>query len=254
MNTLKLLTALALVALAAPSRAQDAAGVSPYRPSVSSPAQLPLAGQLELELGGLTSKGDGAHRNSLPYALKLAFNERWGVLLGGEAQVSARDASGQRARGVGDTTLVLKRAFLVDDATAFGLELGAKAATAKQPVGSGKSDYNLNGIFSKDALGVHMDLNWNLTELGDHEAGTGRVQNGLSASFSAPLTEKCGATAELSGTRRSGAEHAAQLLLAATYAPTKRLVFDAGLARGLSRASPDWSLFGGVVLPLARLW
>ncbi|MEC5162000.1 MULTISPECIES: transporter [unclassified Janthinobacterium] len=256
MSTVKLLAMLALAALATPSQAQaqDEGGVSPYRPSVSSPAQLPRPGQLELELGGLSQRGDGARRNSIPYTLKLAFSEQWGILLGGEAQVSSRDAAGQRAYGLGDTALVLKRAFLVDDATAFGLELGAKAATAKSSIGSGENDYTLNGIFSKDAAVVHMDLNLNLTALGDHEAGAGRVQNGESASFSTALDDKWGATAELARTQRRGEGHTAQLLLATFYSPSKSLVFDAGLARGLSPASPRWSLFGGVVFPLARLW
>ncbi len=33
--------------------ADEAGGVTPYRPSLSNPAQLPSPGQLELELGGL---------------------------------------------------------------------------------------------------------------------------------------------------------------------------------------------------------
>lgn len=259
MNTIRLnaLCALCTLAgLAAPAYAQtaDEAGVSPYRPSVSSPAQLPLAGQLELELGGLGAKTGAVRRSSLPYTLKLAFNEQWGVLLGGEAYVVARDEAGARAHGAGDTTVVLKRAFLVDSATAFGLEADVKLPTAKDAIGSGKADYTLNGIVSRDIAAVHVDANVNLTRLGAYELGSSRIQRGLSASFSMPVATQWGATAELSGTRRRGADHTAQLLLATTYNPSKRLAIDVGLARGLSAATPDWSLFGGLVLPLARLW
>ncbi|WP_317202211.1 transporter [Janthinobacterium sp.] len=260
MKTFTSISLLALCALAAqaqaqaPAPAQEEGGVSPYRPSVSSPAQLPLAGQLELELGVLATKSGAARRDSLPYTLKLAFNEQWGVLLGGEAYVGARDADGQRARGVGDTTLVLKRAFLLDSATALGLELGVKAPTAKDSIGSGRSDYSLNGIFSRDMGKVHMDANFNLSRLGAYEEGSARTQRGISASFALPVTEQWGATAELSGTRRRGADDTAQLLLAATYSPSKHTALDFGLARGLTSASPDWSLFGGVVVALGRLW
>lgn len=249
-------TLCTLAALSAQARAQaaDEAGVSPYRPSVSSPAQLPLAGQLELELGGLGAKTGAARRSSLPYTLKLAFNEQWGVLLGGEAYVTARDEAGARVHGVGDTTFVLKRAFLVDSATAFGLEADVKLPTAQDAIGSGKADYTLNGIVSKDIAVVHIDANLNLSRLGAYELGSSRIQSGVSASFSMPVAAQWGATAELSGTRRRGADHSAQLLLAATYNPSKRLAIDVGLARGLSAATPDWSLFGGLVLPLARLW
>ena len=258
MNKLPLAaSALMLLGLASSCQAQDDAlpPVTPYRPSVSSPAQLPAAGQLEMELGGLSIKGDDGRRNSLPTSLKLGFNDEWGVVISGESFVSAPDGDGGRARGLGDTVLVLKRAFLIDDATAFGLELGAKVPTARAAVGgSGKADYDLNGIFSRDIGTLHMDLNLNATRLGAIDPGTGRTQTGLSASFSAPLAERWGVNWEWSGTRRSGADSTAQFLLAATYSPTKRLTFDAGVVRGLNGATPDWAFFTGVVFPLGKLW
>lgn len=243
-----------LSALAAPLHAQDDTGVTPYRPSVSSPAQLPAAGQLEFEMGGLSGKSDGGRRESLPYTFKLAFDEQWGVLIGGEAFVSSHSEGSRRERGIGDTSLVLKRAFLVDSATGFGLELGVKLPTAKDTIGSGRSDFSINGICSQDIGVVHMDANLNATRLGAYEAGTGRIQTGWSASFSTPVSEKWGVTSEVSGTRRSGQANTAQLLLAAAYSPSKRLTIDFGIAKGLNSASPDRSLFGGVVLPLAKLW
>lgn len=250
----KLLISLALGALAAPLHAQDGPPITPYRPSVSSPAQLPAPGQLEFEIGGLGTRTDDDRRASLPYTFKLAFNEQWGVLIGGEAYVSARSDGDPRQRGVGDTTLELKRAFLIDDGTALGLELGVKVPTAKDSIGSDRSDYVLNGIYSQDMGIVHMDANLNATRLGAYEPGSGRIQKGWSASFSAPVSEKWGVTTELSGTHRSGQSNTAQLLVAAAYSPTKRLTIDWGVARGLTSASPDWSLFSGIVLPLAKLW
>ncbi|USX25286.1 transporter [Oxalobacteraceae bacterium OTU3CINTB1] len=250
----KLLIALAMGALAVPAIAQDGPPITPYRPSVSSPAQLPAPGQLEFELGGLSTKTDDDRRASLPYTFKLGFNEQWGVVVGGEAYVSARTDGEPRQRGVGDTTLELKRAFLIDDHTAFGLELGVKLPTAKDSIGSGRSDVVLNGIYSQDMGIVHMDANLNATRLGADEAGSGRIQKGWSASFSAPVSEKWGVTTELSGTHRRGQGNTAQLLVAATYSPTKRLTIDWGVARGLTPASPDWSLFSGIVLPLAKFW
>lgn len=246
--------ALLLACAANGALAEEAGNVTPYRPSVSTPAQLPAVGQLEYEAGFLGTRQDGGRRDSMPVLFKLAFSEQWGVLAGGDAYVSARDADGMRARGLGDTTVTLKRAFIVDDATAFGLELGAKLPTAKDSIGSGKADYTVNTIFSKDIGKVHMDTNASVTRLGAIEPGTGRNQAGLSASFSTPVAERWGATAELSGTHRSGAANTAQLLLAAAYSPSKHITFDVGAARGLTAASPDWSLFGGLVVPLAQMW
>jgi hypothetical protein len=251
---IRTLFALSLSALSLPCLAQDDPPILPYRPSVSSPAQLPVPGQLEMEIGLLGMKSDDGRRNSVPTTFKLAFNPEWGVVIGGEAFVSTPDGSGGRAHGLGDTLFVLKRAFVIDDATAFGLELGAKAPTAKDSIGTGKADYDVNGIFSRDLGSVHLDANLNFTRLGAYDPGSGRTQTGLSASFSTPLSEQWGLTWEWSGTRRHGADSTAQALLATSYSPSKRLTIDAGFAHGLNRATPDWSFFTGMVFPLAKLW
>ena len=101
MPAAKLLISLALGAMAMPLHAQDGPPITPYRPSVSSPAQLPAPGQLEFELGGLSTKTDDDRRASLPYTFKLGFNEQWGVLIGGEGYVSSRSGGDPRQRGIG---------------------------------------------------------------------------------------------------------------------------------------------------------
>lgn len=85
MHTLKLVSLPALSAMALPLYAQDETGITPYRSSLSNPAQLPLAGQRGFEAGGLTSSSGDSRRARLPYTFKLAFNEQWSVLIGGEA-------------------------------------------------------------------------------------------------------------------------------------------------------------------------
>ena len=235
------------------SAADDDNAISPYRPSVSSPAQLPLAGQLEFELGGLRVRADDAKRSSLPYQFKLAFSKEWGLLIGGEAHVWVRDASGKQ-QGLGDTTIVLKRAWIADEASAFGMELGVKLPTANDNIGSGKTDTTLNTIYSRDLGAVHMDANLNATRLGLAAPGSARTQLGASASFSTPLSENWGITGEVSGTRRSGAESGVQWLTALTWSPSKRLTFDVGVARALRPTPAATSLFAGVVFPIARLW
>ncbi len=234
--------------------AADEATVTPYRPTVSNPAQLSTPGQLELEFGGLRSKAGNSFRDSLPYLLKLGFNQQWGVLIGGEAYVRAQDESGQRRRGIGDTDLVLKRAFILNRDTALGLEAGAKIPTAKDSIGTVHADYSLNGIYSRDMGKIHMDLNLNATWLGGLVAGSSHVQTGLAASFFTVLTENWGASLEWSGTLRNGTASTSQLLGALTYSPSKSMAIDVGLIRGLNKATPDWSAFAGIVVPLVKLW
>jgi hypothetical protein len=233
--------------------AADVAAVTPYRPSVSSPAQLPAAGQLELELGGLASWQDQGRRASLPYTLKLAIDGEWALLLGGEGWLTAPTADGQR-HGVGDTQLVLKRAMLLDEDTALGLELGTKLPSARKQLGSGRADYSVNGIVSRELGALHLDANLNLTRIGAIAADSGRTQLGLSAALSGALEEGWGLTGEWAGNQRRGAGRNSQLLLALSYSPSKLLTLDVGLAHGLNAATPRWSLFSGMVMPLARLW
>lgn len=253
MRTLTRLTMLAALALGGAAAHAEEAAVTPYRPSVSNPAQLPTPGQLEFEVGALAERGIDPHADSLPYLFKLAFNRDWGVLVGGDAYVRSQ-GDGANAQGFGDTSVTLKRAFIVDDATAFGLELGVKAPTAKSTIGSGKSDWTINAIYSRDAGDLHVDANLNETRLGAPDAGAARMQTGASVSFSLPVDEHWTANWELSGTREAGAPSTAQLLAAAGYMPTKRLALDIGFTRGLTSGTAHWSLFTGMVVPLAKLW
>ena len=247
--------AAALMLLGGAACAADAGfePITPYRPSVSSPAQLPAAGQIEFEFGGLRQRTDDARRSSTPYLFKLAFTKEWGLLVGGEAQVWQRGGD-DRAQGLGDTTLTLKRAWIVDDASAVGMELGVKLPTAKDAIGSGKTDWSVNTIYSRDFGPVHMDANLNALRLGRVDAGTSRTQFGASASFSTALSDHWGITGELSGTRRSGAEHGTQVLTALSYSPSKLLTIDMGVARAMRPTPATTSLFAGVVFPLAKLW
>jgi Putative MetA-pathway of phenol degradation len=241
------------MAWASPARAADDDAITPYRPSVSSPAQLPLAGQLEFELGGLQVRAADTRRRSLPYLFKLAFSKEWGLLVGGELHVWSRQGSDE-AQGVGDTVLTAKRAWIVDEASALGLELGTKLPTANDRIGSGKADYSANAIVSRDIGAVHIDANLNVTRLGMVEAGTSSTQIGASASFSTALAQRWGLTGEVSGTRRSGADSGLQVLTALSYSPSKRLTIDIGIARAMRPAPSAISLFTGAVMPLARLW
>jgi hypothetical protein len=150
-----------VVALSQTARADDLPSVTPYRPSVSTPAALSAPGWLEVEAGVQSSRADDpSRRESLPYTLKLAFTPDWGIRLGGDAVVRQVGADGSGLSGGGDTLVVVKRRFAVSEASAFGLELGAKLPTARAGLGSGHTDIDLNGIYSSDfAESWHADIN-----------------------------------------------------------------------------------------------
>ena len=247
------LLAATLLAAAACAHADDGGpAVVPYRPSVSTPAQLSAPGYLELEAGGLRATEDSASRTSLPYTLKLAFTPDWGVRVGGEAWVR-QSVFGFHDSGLGDTSVVLKRRFAVNDATAWGLELGETFPTAKANIGFGHAATTVNGIFSSDfAPGWHTDINLNETHL-DRDFGGG-WQLGWAAAFSRTLNDSWGAVGELSGTHLGGTTDTAQFLAAASWNQSPRAVFDFGFARGLTDTTPHWQVFGGVTVRLGKLF
>jgi hypothetical protein len=258
MKTTLLLACLVLSATARAADTPDDGGpaVVPYRPSVSTPAQLSAPGYLELEAGGLRATGpdSGSSRLTLLYTLKLAFTPDWGVRVGGDAWVR-QDGSGQRESGSGDTSVVLKRRFAISDATAWGLELGEKFATAGATRGSGHPDTTVNAIFSSDfAPAWHTDVNLSETRVGVASGEPHAWQTGWAAAVSRNLSDTWGAVGEFSGTHQAGTPSSAQFLVAASWAQSPGAVFDFGAAHGLNEASPHFQVFAGVTVRLARLF
>ena len=246
--------ALTLAIWAAQAETGEPPSATPYRPSVSTPAALSKPGWLEIEAGGLRAGGGGARRDSLPLTFKLAFAPDWGVRFVGEAWVQQTDPTGQRQTGGGDTAVVLKRRFAVDDASAFGLEFGATLPTASAGIGSGKSDTSVTGIYSADLGPYHTDLNIGFTRVGQIAVGEGRTQTLWAASLSKSLNDRWGLVGEFSGTHRAGVPITSQFLFAASYNFSKALVFDAGVARSTRSNGPEWSAFAGFTWLAARIF
>jgi len=229
---------------------------TPYRPTVSNPADLPVPGWLEVEMGWQRIKGGGDNRrDSFPVLAKLAFSEDWGILVGSELGVRRTDLNNNLYTGSGDTTLLLKHRIPDgSEGSAWGIEAGFKSPTARDTIGSGKTDYIVNGIYSSDFAKNHLDLNFNATYIGAIAAGEDRTQYGWAAALSHSLDDQWGIFGELSGNTRRGTNATAQFMAGTSYNYSKRMVFDAGGAWGLNGASPDWTLFAGMTVLLGQLW
>ena len=240
--------------------AEERPEATPYRPTVSTPATLSSPGWLEGEVGGLDvydrdGQSVAPHRSSIPYTLKYAFTEDWGLRVGGEALVAARADDGARHVGFGDTSLIAKRRFAIDDDSAVGLEVGSLFPTARRALrlGSGKPDWSANGIYSVDFSGWHADANLVETRMGARQEGATRWQGLGAVALSHPLGDRWTGEGEVSGTHQRGDAGTAQILGAVAYALRRDCVLDVGAARGLNHASPTWQVFAGVTLVLGRL-
>jgi len=236
------------------AQAQDAGpAVVPYRPSVATPADLPAPGWPELEAGLSWAKGgDTARSQSSPVTFKLAWNESWGVLIGIDAYDWQRAVDGSTAHSGGNTTLTLKYKLPVNDNLALGVELGAALPTARQPIGSGSTDWGVNTIASFDYPGVHVDLNVSGARLGAVDEKQGPWQGGWALAASHPLDQRFGVTGEVSGLVQRGTSAQAQGLVALNYNVSNALVLDVAASAGLSRAAPDWQLMFGMTVRLGH--
>lgn len=231
----------------------DAPEVTPYRPTVSNPAALSAPGLLEVEGGVARTRSDGnARLFSTPYLFKYAFAENVGVLLGGDAYLNQRDANGNRLTGVGDTVAEIKLRHALTESIAIGIESGVRFPTAKTGLGTGKSDYLLNGIFSADLGAMNFDLNLTYTRLGAVDAGEGRGEIDWAGALSGKITGSWGWAAELSGTAQRGARTSTQALVALSYQAARTLVFDFGMAHDLDRHTDEMTLFAGFAVLFER--
>lgn len=247
-----------LFATLSPAQAEDkGATATPYRPTISNPAELSEPGWLELELGWQRiSGGSDKRRDSMPLTAKLAFSDDWGVLVGTEAGIRRTDMDNMSYTGMGDVTLLLKHRLggESDKNGAWGIEAGFKEPTAKDTLGSGKRDYPVNLICSIDGLGNRLDLNLNGTRIGAVGEGEGRMQYGWAAALSRGLDDRWTVFGELSGVYRRATPAYTQLMAGASYNVSKRVVVDAGAARGLTSAAQDWTAFAGITVLTAQLW
>jgi hypothetical protein len=234
---------------AATARANAAAeaSVTPYRPTVSNPAELPAPGAPEFEAGVARFRNpDGSRAVSTPYLIKAAVNEDFGIMVGGDAFLRQTDATGEVLKGRGDTLFLAKHRLAASENQAFGLEWGWKSPTANVGLGSGKTDWIANGIYSVDVGPIRIDANLGFTRVGAYGPNEGRWQKSWGLAFSGEVADKLTLGIEPSGSWRRGVATNAQWLASLSYAITPQLVVDGGFTIGASRQAPDQTLFAGL--------
>lgn len=107
----------------------------------------------------------------------------------------------------------------------------ASLPTATQGLGTGAVGHSVQILASKDFGKHHFDVNEGVQFVGRPQGGYDRNYF-TSLSYSHPITEKLGATAEIAGFSRTNRDIPATLTLlgAFTYNVTPRLVLDAGVS------------------------
>jgi hypothetical protein len=222
--------------------------VTPYRPTVSNPAELSALRHLELEFGAQSNQpGMKVVRNSLPFLLKYPFADQWGLLVGGEAWINSRN-SDETISGFGNTSVLLKHYYPISRTLAVGFEMGAILPSARNSLGQGHTDYLANLIVSQDISDLRIDVNAGVTRRGFKEKDPDRFRYNWAIAASRMVTERWGIAGEFSGVLVKQQKPTSQFLASLNYLMTPQLMLDFGGTLGMTSITDDYGVFAGFSL------
>ncbi len=225
--------------------------VTPYRPTVSNPAELSALRHLEVEFGAQSNQpGMQVERNSLPFLLKYPFADQWGLLVGGEAWIKSRSED-ETISGFGNTSVLLKHYYPINPTLAVGFEAGAVLPSARQSLGQGRTDYLGNLIVSQDISDLRIDVNAGVTRKGFKEEDLDRYKYNWAIAASYPLTERWGIAGEFSGVLAKQQKPTSQFLASLNYLMTPQLMLDFGGTVGMTTITDDYGVFAGLSFLIA---
>jgi len=219
--------------------------VTPYRPTVSNPAELSALHHLEVEFGAqLNQPGMQVERSSLPFLLKYPFADQWGLLVGGEAWIKSRSEE-ESISGFGNTWVLLKHYYPISPTLAVGFEAGAVLPSARPSLGQGRTDYLGNLIVSQDIADLRIDINAGVTRRGFKEEDLDRYRYNWAIAASHPITERWGIAAEFSGVLAVQQKPTSMFLASLNYLMTPQLMLDFGGAVGMTTITDSYGVFAG---------
>lgn len=225
--------------------------VTPYRPTVSNPAELSALRHLEVEFGVQSNQpGMQEQRNSLPFLLKYPFADQWGLLVGGEAWIRSRSED-ETISGFGNTSVLIKHYHLISPTLAVGFEAGAVLPSARQSLGQGRTDYLGNLIVSQDIADLRIDVNAGVTRKGFKEDDLDRYRYNWAIAGSYPINDLWGIAGEFSGILAKQQKSTSQFLASLNYLMTPQLMLDFGGTVGMTSVADDYTVFAGFSLLIA---
>jgi hypothetical protein len=254
--------ALAVTAATRPAGAQEAEGelrVYPCRPTISCSADIVPAGVLEIELGYAARRvrPDGFFHLQ-PLLVKLTVLRWLQAQLGTNGYVFTSGDVSRSLQYVDDVSLGLKTRFVEQTDVRPSLAVSA-ALSIPTPYRNDTFPFAYDASFwayaSKDYGPVHLDLNGGVN-LWQFDISQRSVQPFVSLASTFELPHGMGTMAEAYWFDDGGpiALRDAGVLLAASYAPSRRVLFDAGIDWSLVPTTRTYTLFVGATFIAARLW
>jgi hypothetical protein len=232
-----------------PSQSPSQITAVPNRPTFATTAEAVQRGVFEIEYG--FEAGDG-HQN-------INGLLKWGLFKNLELRFGnnpiERDAG---VAGLGDSGAGFKLKLHPQSRNlpTISLLYTVTLPTATAGLGAGAAGHSIQALFSKDFGLHHFDVNEGVQFVG-RPGASGFDRNYFSAlSYSHPITQKWGWTAELAGFSRTNASTPATMtiLAAPTYNVSSRLVLDAGAYVAAYGHLPRITIFAGVTYSVADLY
>jgi cobalt/nickel transport protein len=231
-------------------------------PSITTYAARPLStddawtvekGEFQFEAGFDAIRQDNHDREYSP-SLTLIYGLLGRMDFGiGSGYIFFHSKEDKKENGIADVELKLKYRWIdeKDWRPAFAMTGTFKLPTASQSrgLGSGQTDFGINTILTKNLskkLVLHLNLGYTFI-------GEDHVDNELNYSMAAQfiLTEKWALVGELVGVNNLDGRHGDDPfsgLIGTYYLITDKIIWDAGLGIGMSKAAPDFRLTTGLTV------
>jgi hypothetical protein len=225
---------------------------APSRPNYTNNADILQEGVTEFEYGYSHAwNGTGGTQTDLPALLRFAVTCNIEVRISSD-NFTQLSQGGQSNSGLGDSWLTAQYQFWrqtpKSPSMAFAYGVKFPIANSSDGLGTGKFDHQITFLADKTDGQTTVAFNAIYT-LAGRTSGSGFDRNKFfSAAFSRPLHGPIGITGEMYGATQlnSLTPGYAGTLWALTYNRTPRLVFDAGIDKGLTAGVPHQRVVFGV--------
>ena len=231
-------------------------------PSITTYAARPLStddagtvekGEFQLEAGFDAIRQHNHDREYSPsLTLTYGFLDRMDLGIG-SGYIFSHPKEDKKENGIADTELKLKYRWIdeKDWRPAFAMTGILKFPTASESrgLGSGQTDFGINAILTKNLskkLVLHLNLGY--TFIGEDHVNS-ELNYSMAAQFI--LTEKWALVGEVVGVNNLNGRHGDDPfsgLIGTYYLITDKIIWDAGLEIGMSKAAPDFRLTAGLTL------
>ena len=243
------LSIAALLLFAGSARAEEGRDFCPDRPGLGTPACTIDRGRVAGELGLFDWTRDG-HQDEFAAGDLLV---RYGLTDKLEMQFGwTAYTHGPTDSGTGDLFVALRRSLYHPDGSGFSVAVMPYATLPTGSDGIGAGDWGAGLLVP---MSYELPHGFALGLTAEADAAVDEDGHGRHLAYSAilgldvPVSERVGATVELSAGRdEDPSGHATQLLagLSAGWTPSDDLQLDVGANLGLNRESPDLELYFGV--------